>query len=175
MNIIPSDKIEILTTLSNQEVRKILAENIRPKKGLKIGFNKPQEKELFEGTFEQDRFEIQRIITGRNSFLPQIKGQIKPNINGTKLEADLKVHTFAIVFMLFWLTFVGFAFILGIIGVINQGTNPFLLIFTLIMIGFGIGLVNYGFNSQKDKSISDLKRIINGQIKEKTFANKELR
>jgi len=39
------------------------------------------------------------------------------------------------------------------------------------MIGFGIGLVNYGFNSQKDKSISDLKRIINGQLKEKTFAN----
>ncbi|MEP0214465.1 MAG: hypothetical protein ABJD66_14690 [Cellulophaga sp.] len=171
MKIIPSDKIEILTTLSNQEVRKILTENIRPKKGLKIGFNKSQEKELFEGNFEQDRFEMQRIITGRNSFLPQIKGQIQPNINGTKLVADLKVHTFVIIFMIFWLTFDGFAFIMGIIGVINQGTNPFLLIFPLIMIGFGIGLVNYGFNSQKDKSISDLKRIINGQIKEKTFAN----
>jgi len=171
MKIIPSDKIEILTTLSNQEVRKILTKNIRPKKGLKIGFNKSQEKELFEGNFEQDRFEMQRIITGRNSFLPQIKGKIQPNINGTKLVADLKVHTFVIIFMIFWLTFVGFAFIMGIIGVINQGTNPFLLIFPLIMIGFGIGLVNYGFNSQKDKSINDLKRIINGQIKEKTFAN----
>jgi len=169
MKIIPSDKIEIVTTLSNQEVRKIMAENIRPKKGLEIGFNKPQKKELFEGFFEQDEFEIQRIITGRNSFLPQIKGQIQPNINGTKLVADLKVHPFVIVFMLFWLTFVGFAFVLGIIGVINQGTNPFLLIFPLIMIGFGIGLVNYGFNSQKDKSISDLKRIINGQIKEKRW------
>ncbi|MDN3725527.1 hypothetical protein QRD02_14170 [Aequorivita sp. SDUM287046] len=171
MKIIPSDKIEIITTLSNQEVRKILAENIRPKKGLKIGFNKSQEKELFEGNFEQDRFEMQRIITGRNSFLPQVKGQIQPYINGTKLVADLKVQTFVIVFMIFWLTFVGFAFIMGIIRVINQGTNPFLLIFPLIMIGFGIGLVNYGFNSQKDKSISDLNRIINGQIKEKTFAN----
>jgi hypothetical protein len=171
MKIIPSDKIEILTTLSNQEVRKLMAENIRPKKGLKIGFNKSREKELFEGIFEQDRFEIQRIITGRNSFIPQIKGQIQPNINGTKLVADLKVHTFVIVFTLFWLTFVGFAFIMGIIGVINQGTNPILLIFPLIMIGFGIRLVNYGFNSQKDKSISDLKRIINGQMKEKTFAN----
>ena len=171
MKIIPSDKIEILTALSNQEVRKILAENIRPKKGLKIGFNKSKEKELFEGNFEKDRFEIQRIITGRNSFLPQIKGKIKPNTNGTKIVADLKVQTSVIVFMLFWLTFVGFAFIMGIIGVINQGTNPILLIFPLIMIGFGIGLVNYGYNSQKDKSITDLKRIINGQIKEKTFAN----
>ncbi|MBO0330507.1 hypothetical protein [[Muricauda] lutisoli] len=169
MKIIPSDKIEILSTLSNQEVRKILAENIRPKKGLKIGFNKYQGKELFEGNFEQDRFEIQRIITGRNSFLPQIKGQIQPNINGTKLVADLKVHTFVIAFMLFWLTFIGFALIMGIIGVISQGANPILLIFPLIMIGFGIGLVHYGFNAQKDKSINDLKRIINGQLNEKAF------
>lgn len=171
MKIIPSDKIEILTTLSNQEVRKRMTENIRPKKRLKFRFNKSQDKELFEGTFEQDRFEIQRIITGRNSFLPQIKGQIQPNISGTKLVADLKFHTFVIIFILFWMTFVGFAFVMGIIGVINQGTNPFLLIFPFIMIGFGIGFINYGFNSQREKSISDLKRILNGQIKEKTFAN----
>ncbi len=37
----------------------------------------------------------------------------------------------------------------------------------LIMIGFGIGLANYGFNSQKGKSINDLKRIINGELIEK--------
>ncbi len=139
MKIIPSDKIEILTTLSAQEVRKILAENIQPK---------------------------------RNSFLPQIKGTIQPNINGTKIVVDLEVHTFVVVFMLFWLTFVGFALVIGAIGVIHQGTNPIFLIFPLIMIGFGIGLVQYGYNSQKDTSITDLKRIINGQIKEKTLANK---
>lgn len=81
------------------------------------------------------------------------------------LVEDLKVHTFVIVFMIFWLTFVGFAFIMGIVGVINQGTNPILLIFPLIMIGFGFGIVHYGFNSQKDKSIIGLKRIINGQLK----------
>jgi len=166
MKIIPSDKIEILTTLSNQEVRKILTENIRPKKVLKFGFNQAQERELFEGNFEQNSFEIQRVITGRNSFLPQIKGQILPNINGTKLVADLKVHTLVIVFMVFWLTFVGITFIMGIIGVINQGTNLLFLIGPLIMIGFGIGLINYGFNSQKEKSINDLKKILNGHIKE---------
>jgi hypothetical protein len=54
---------------------------------------------------------------------------------------------------------------MGIIGVVNQGTNPFLLIFPLIMIAFGIGLVHYGFNSEREKSINDLKRILNGQTK----------
>ncbi|WP_343330601.1 hypothetical protein [Polaribacter staleyi] len=165
MKIIPSDKIEIVTTLSMQEARKILSENIRPKKIFKFSFNQPQKKELFEGNFEQDNFKIQRIITERNSFLPQIKGQILPSINGTRLVADLKIHSSVIVFMLFWLTFVGFAFITGIIGVINQGINPLFLIVPLIMIGFGIGLINYGFNSQKEKSINDLKKILNGHTK----------
>ncbi|MBC9797860.1 hypothetical protein [Sinomicrobium weinanense] len=164
MKIIPSEKIEITTELSNQEVRKILMDNIRPKKGLTIRFNKSRDKELFEGNFIQDKFEIQRIISGRNSFLPQIKGQIQSNINGTKLVADLKVHTFVIVFMIFWLTFISFAFVMVIIGVINQGTNPLLLIFPLIMIAFGIGLIHFGFNKEKENSINDLKRIISGQI-----------
>ena len=83
MKIIPSEKIEIETELSNQEVRKILIEYIRPKKGLIFRFNNPKENKLFEGVFKQDRFKIQRIITGKNSFLPQIIGQIEPNAKGT--------------------------------------------------------------------------------------------
>ena len=164
MKIIPSEKIVITTPLSKHEVKRILMENIRPKKGLTIGFNRTRNKELFEGDLTQDKFNIQRIITGRNSFLPQIKGQIQPNNNGTKLTANLKVHTFIIVFMIFWLTFVGFAFVMGIIGVIHQGTNPFMLILPLIMIAFGIGLVHYGFNLEKENSINDLNRIVNGPI-----------
>ncbi|WP_417199799.1 hypothetical protein [Bizionia sp.] len=165
MRIIPSGKIEITTLLSNQEVRKILEENIRPKKVLTIGFNKPKDNKLFEGFFNQDKFEIQRIITGKNSFLPQIKGQIQPYINGTKIVADLKINTFVIVFMTFWLGGISLAFIGTIIGILKQGTNPFFAIVPLIMVGFGVGLVHYGFNSEREKSINDLKRILNGQIK----------
>lgn|SRR5690606_1656921 len=163
MKLIPSENIELKTELSNQEVRKILHEYIRPKKGSRFGFKNQKEDKLFEGTFERDEFIIQRIIKGRNSFLPQIKGKIQSDFNGTKLIAVLKVHNFSIFFMLFWLTFIGFAFIMGIIGVINQATNPILLIFPLIMIAFGIGLVHFGFNKEKENSINDLKRIINGQ------------
>ena len=165
MNIFPSDRIEILTTLSKKEVRKILMENIRPKKGLKIEFNKPQEKELFEGNITEDRFEIQRIVTGRKSFLPKIKGHIQSNLNGSKLVLDLRVRTLVFVFMIFWLGFVGFAFIIGILGVIYQEKNPIFLILPLIMIGFGIGLLHFGYNSQKGDSINDLKGIINGELK----------
>ena len=163
MKLIPSENIELKTELSNQEVRKILHEYIRPKKESRFGFKNQKEDKLFEGTFEMDEFKIQRIIRGRNSFLPQIKGKIQSDFNGTRLTAVLKVHSFSIIFMIFGLTFIGFAFIMGIIGVINQATNPILLIFPLIMIAFGIGLVHFGFNKEKENSINDLKRIINGQ------------
>ena len=165
MKIIPSEKLELTTGFSNQEVRKILRENIRPKKGLTFGFNKPKDDKLFEGIFEQDKFEIQRIIKGRNSFLPQIKGQIQTHINGTKLIIDLKIKGFVIIFMIFWLGFVSLALIGGIVGVLTQGTNPLTLILPLIMIAFGIGLVYFGFNNEKDKSINDLRRILNARIK----------
>tara|TARA_A100000171_G_C2106164_1_gene132431 strand:- start:588 stop:1109 length:522 start_codon:yes stop_codon:yes gene_type:complete len=171
MKIIPSEKIELTTGLSNQEVRKILRDNIRPKRGFRIGFNRPKDDKLFEGFFERDRFEIQRIIKGKNSFIPQIKGRIQTDINGTKLIADLKIHGFVIVFMTFWLVFVFLALIATIVGISTQGTNPLALIVPLIMMAFGIGLVHYGFNSEKDKSINDLNRILNARIKEKTFAN----
>ncbi|MCX2680204.1 hypothetical protein OOZ15_09665 [Galbibacter sp. EGI 63066] len=171
MKLIPSEKIELKTELSIQEVRKILVEYIRPKKGPTFGFKNQKENKLFEGTFERDEFKIQRISKGRNSFLPQIKGQIQSDFKRTILIADLKVHNFSIVFMIFWLTFIGFAFVMGIVGIIKQDTNPILLIFPLIMIAFGIGLVHFGFNKEKENSINDLKRIINGQVKEKTFAN----
>lgn len=167
LKIIPSNKVEIITTLSNQEVRKILTENIQPKKGFTFSFYKSKEHKLFEGVFDSDKFEIQRVITGRNSFLPQIKGYIRPNSNGTKLIADLKLHTFVIVFMSFWLSGVSFGLIVTIIGILKQGTNPFLVVFPLIMLAFGIGLVHYGFNSEEEKSINDLKRILSGEIKEK--------
>tara|TARA_R110000744_G_scaffold141026_1_gene252369 strand:+ start:961 stop:1458 length:498 start_codon:yes stop_codon:yes gene_type:complete len=165
MKIIPSEKIELATGLSKQEVRKILQENIRPKKGLTIGFNKPKDDKLFEGIFEQDKFEIQRIIKGRNSFLPQIKGQIQTDINGTKLILDLKIKGFVIIFLIFWLGFVSLALIGTLVGISAQGTNPLALIFPLIMIAFGIGLAYFGFNNEKDKSINDLRQILNARIK----------
>ncbi len=165
MKIIPSEKIELITELSKQEVRTILNKNIRPKRGIAFSFDKPKETKLFEGKFEQDRFEIQRIIKGRNSFLPQIKGSIQSDLNGTKLIADLKINAFVIVFMIFWFGFVFLGFLATIVGVSVQEANPIVIIAPLIMMAFGIGLVRFGFHSEKEKSINDLKRILKARIR----------
>lgn len=54
MKIFPSDKIEITTSLSLEEVRTILTNNIRQKTGVIFGFNNSKNTKLFEGSFEQD-------------------------------------------------------------------------------------------------------------------------
>ncbi len=65
--------------------------------------------------------------------------------------ADLKVNTFVIIFMFVWFGGISLAFVATIIGILKQGTNPLFAIFPLIMIAFGIGLINYGFNTERDK------------------------
>ncbi|MCX7548078.1 hypothetical protein OS188_08950 [Xanthomarina sp. F1114] len=160
MKIFPSEKIELSTKLSNQEVRSILRTYIRPKKIFKFGFKADKENKLFEGYFEQDRFKIQRIIRGRNSFIPQIEGQIQPHTGGTKLIAYLKIQTFVIVFMTFWLGGVSLSFITILVGVIMEDTPLFVIIFPLVMLVFGLGLIQYGFKRERKNSINDLKQIL---------------
>lgn len=141
-------------------------ENIRITSGMKFGFHKPRDNKLFEGVYEQDKFKIQRLVSGRNSFLPQIKGQIRSNGSGTKLIADLKVKMAVLVFMFFWLGFVFIAFLFTIVGIYEQGTNIFFVMVPVVMIAFGIGLPHVGFNMEEEKSIYDLKRILKRKIKE---------
>src|SRR5690554_2023809 len=136
MKIIPSDKIDMMTTLSIEEVREIIRSNILPKKVLKARYSLPENRETFEGTFEQDSFEIQRIVIGRNSFVPKIKGKIYPNINGTKLIAELKISPFVITFVILWTSLVILFFIIGIMLVIFKAENSLFLIIPLGMMSF---------------------------------------
>jgi hypothetical protein len=46
----------------------------------------------FQGTFEDGRFQMMRIIKGRNSFNPVITGQLARVAGGTRIEAQLQLH-----------------------------------------------------------------------------------
>jgi len=172
IKIIPSDHIEISTSLSKTEVNKKLQKNIQAKRAFEFRLTPPKNQKFFEGKLEGNNFQIQRIISGRNSFVPQIKGSFKESVTGTKITMDLKIHGFVIAFMALWLSGVGLA-LLGILyGVITQGIDPLLAIGPIIMFAFGIGLVHFGYKLEKEKSISVLKKLVEGQILNNTFSNK---
>jgi hypothetical protein len=60
----------------------------------KWGENRPQ---LFEGTFENGRFEMARLVRGRNSFRPMMTGTVSPGQTGTRLNVRLQLHPFVLV------------------------------------------------------------------------------
>ncbi|WP_040278561.1 hypothetical protein [Psychroserpens damuponensis] len=164
MKLIPSETIEIKSSLSIDQIRELLAHNIEPK--MKFKFSKNHK--IFEGFIEQDTFEIQRIIRGRNSFKPYIKGDIKSHNNGTLLSASLKMNHFVITFILIWLGMVCFGFFVSIYAVLRQDLNPIAAFGPLIMIVFAYGLMNYGFDSEKKKGIEALETLLKGKANRKS-------
>ncbi|HZH86580.1 MAG TPA: hypothetical protein VFD77_04635 [Brumimicrobium sp.] len=163
MKIIPFERVELKSPLPIQEVSDLLYQSIRPKRDIitNFSFRSSKNDKVFEGVILDDKFKIQRIINMRNSFLPQITGEIYADKNGTKLMADLKIHKFVLVFMIFWLSVVFIAFVMISIGVYFDASNPFALLIPLVMFIFGIGLIHFGFNMERENSINDLKRVIN--------------
>lgn len=166
MKLIPSVDIELLTSFSKEEVESILMNNIGPKRGIELRFSKAKIEKPFEGYFENGEFEMQRAINYKNSFLPQIKGTVSESMSGTTVMAKLQLHDFVVAFMVVWLGGVSLALLGSIYAIISHEANPSVTIIPLIMLAFGIALVYFGFNSEKEKSINELKRILKARIKE---------
>jgi hypothetical protein len=62
----------------------------------------------FIGCVGDDSFSLRRHISGRNSFLPRIKGRIIPTNSGTRINVIMFIHPFSALFMTFWLGVVGY-------------------------------------------------------------------
>lgn len=109
-----SKNYQIITHLTKDEAIKILQENTTKKKFFTLGSFKSE----FEGFIKDDYFEIEKSISGRNSFNPHIKGNfIKIDDNTTEINFSLKMNWFVSVFFIFFITFI---IIFGI-------SSPFLL------------------------------------------------
>ena len=48
--------------------------------------------QLFQGDFTDGRFKMMRIVKGRNSFNPVIRGQLSRTATGTRVDAQLQLH-----------------------------------------------------------------------------------
>src|SRR5262245_66331008 len=48
--------------------------------------------QLFEGTFANGRFEMSRLVKGRDSFRPMLYGQLLPTSGGTRIEIRMRLH-----------------------------------------------------------------------------------
>lgn len=104
--LLPFERLTIPTSLTFSEVLERLDEVVEPPKIFRITLFKRPDKP-YEGTISGNTFKISRIITGRNSFLPLIQGEIYPQSLGCSIKISMNLHKIVIIFMIYWLSIIG--------------------------------------------------------------------
>lgn len=101
--ILPFEKLVYSSTLNKEELIIRLTDQIETVKT--FGFrsaNYSYPKPYF-GKIHNNTFKIKRAINYRNSFLPQIKGEIISGLNGSKINVKMQLDNIVKFFMIFWL------------------------------------------------------------------------
>jgi hypothetical protein len=92
----PGRRLIIDSPLSVEEVSQRLAHEVAPP-AMELRFREPRP-QRFEGTFAGGQFSFVRLVRGRNSFRPWMKGRLSPQPNGSRLDVHLQLNMLVLVF-----------------------------------------------------------------------------
>ncbi len=141
-----------------REERVVLVTNLAPeechdrlKRHLAAWYYMPTQRDLREGgrvlggRVSSRGFSVYKKDNTRNSFRPVASGTFTPIPEGTRVEVWVGTPLWARLFMLWWLAFVAFGAILGILWSAIPSLIP------VVMFGIGIGLYIYSSASSRDQ------------------------
>lgn len=116
MKLWPSESFVVETSMSPEQAYAAFAEATEPVRFMRAvdWFGERDRKILFQGTVTLHRFDIRRIVSYRNSFLPHATGTIQPCAIGSRVSIDLRLHPRILAFAGLWFGLVS----LGCIGVV---------------------------------------------------------
>ncbi|WP_114821193.1 hypothetical protein [Chryseobacterium sp. KLBC 52] len=160
MKYLPFERITYKTNLSEKEVLTRLSGFVEPKK---FGLGKNYIKE-YEGTVNNNSFEISRVIKYRNSFLPQINGKIQNENNGTQIQVTMSLHAFVFFFLIVWCSFALIFFIGVSIKTIKEKEISIDLFLPMGMLLFVYALTMVGFKSESKQAKEYLRRSFDAEI-----------
>lgn len=160
MKYLPYEDITYKTNLSEQEVLTRLSGFVEPKK---FGLGRNYIKE-YEGSIDNNSFEISRVIQYRNSFLPQINGRIQNGNDGVKIQLTMSLHAFVSFFLIVWCSFALIFFIGVSIKAIREKEISVELFLPLCMLLFVYALTMVGFKSESKKSKEYFRRSFEAEI-----------
>ncbi|MEG4505297.1 hypothetical protein QUA81_16050 [Microcoleus sp. F6_B4] len=103
-SLIPFESLTITTSLTFSEVLHRLDEVVTTPKLFRVTlpFGSPPAKP-YEGTISGKKFKINRIIIGRNSFIPIIEGDIHPQKFGCYIKIRMSLNKIVLGLMILWL------------------------------------------------------------------------
>ncbi|MGG1923479.1 hypothetical protein AB1278_16810 [Chryseobacterium sp. NRRL B-14798] len=160
MKYLPFERITYKTNLSEKEVLTRLSGFVEPKK---FGLGKNYIKE-YEGSVDNNSFEISRVIQYRNSFLPQINGKIQNENNGTQIQVTMSLNAFVFFFLIVWCSFALIFFIGVSIKAIREKEISVELFLPLGMLLFVYALTMAGFKSESKQAKEYLRRSFDAEI-----------
>lgn len=99
MKFFPTENLIYKTKLKETEILRRLSENIEPENKIRIGLYRSGSSISYEGFIKDHGFKITRIISYRNTFIPQIFGNIEKDYDGTKVKIKMRLHVFVSVFL----------------------------------------------------------------------------
>ncbi|MCT7958581.1 hypothetical protein [Laspinema palackyanum] len=139
----PSQRFTITTYLSPDDVQKKLMRVVEPPpQGIQFQWKRSEKP--YQGQIGEHSFKISRIISYRNSFLPQIEGRIQPHGRGSQIEIKMKLHPAVMIFMCVWLGIVGQGVLMFLAVLFQEEFDPLFLI-PVGMLIFGLALPWVGF------------------------------
>jgi hypothetical protein len=150
MPILPYERLTIETTLPIEEAQRRLADAIEPKRMMRWGWSTPTKP--FQGAIAGERFEMSRVIRYRNSFLPQITGQIRQGYQGAAIDLTLQLHPLVLIFMVVWLAAIGGAALLLLSSVLGSGSLQLYSLIPAGMFVFAVLLCTLAFNFEASKA-----------------------
>jgi hypothetical protein len=159
MPVIPHQALRLHSQLSAADAMLALKAQVappRPPFSLSIAFGSLP----FEGTLDGARFELQRVIQYRNSFLPQIRGTIEPATAGCTVSLTMSLHPLVIAFAIIWLMVVSAGACVAVAAALGQSrvqAGTFIPFGMLLF--FGI-LVSASFHFEARKAERLLREIL---------------
>jgi hypothetical protein len=167
-NFLPFENYVLTTKLSFDEVLNRLSNNIERKQGFSFSALSRSYTKPYTGQITGTTFTMSRNINYRNSFLPEITGQITTYLGLTQINIKMRPVIFVLVFISLWLGIVGLACIgillAGIVQfrqVLQNGFSPMLFI-PFGMFVFGCLLTYFAFKVESKSSKEFLARLLEG-------------
>jgi hypothetical protein len=118
----------------------------------------------FEGVVTENRFDLQSILQGRNSFNPRLTGDVRAVDGRTILDGTMTLESWVMPFLFFWVGFVGF--LLTVILILQVFFIRFTMWTLIPLVMFTAGIVTLlklpTFVSEARTTARELSKVVDG-------------
>lgn len=164
MKYLPAEDITYKTKLTATTLVQRLKDSIEPERAFRFGLFQRRETKPYQGKVVGNSFNISRIISYRNSFLPRISGSIENTSGGSLIKVKMRLHVAVIIFMCIWggiVGAVGFLFLSQAFG--STDFDPMTLIPLGMLVVFYV-VIMLAFKYESNQSKADLQSLFEAEI-----------